>query len=157
MSRRVFTFCSIASLVLCAASLSFGLWGFRESSDVRFEWFGGNRTATLLSDRGSMALVVSWGWPDARWAKDGFQRIGTPMPLTIDSLIVFDTTREQWTVTDGATIGTVTYRGVRTNIFYATLFTAIAPAVWLARRLRQSTPTARLPNDPPLERAAAAL
>src|SRR5688572_28791480 len=107
MPRRVFTFCSITSLLLCAASLIFGLWGFRESSDVRFMWVGGNRTATLLSDRGSIAMVVASDWPDARWANDGFQRIDTPTPLTIDSRIVFDTTREQWTVTDGATAGIV--------------------------------------------------
>jgi hypothetical protein len=128
MFRRLFTFLSVLSLLLCLATVVVGAIGFREESDLQLvAHLGKHHRLVLLSDRGAVAISFSSGWPGPDPVRG---TVAVTSPLTVSSAVFVEYIFEQQTLTAKTTTFTITYRSLRTNVIYAFCFTAIAPSVW---------------------------
>lgn len=140
LAKSILSWITSLSLLLCVATIVFGVWGFRSSSEVRFEWIERHSALCLMSSNGTLYLIHSEGWADATKC-DEAQRLRSVTPLTVERLIVFEPTFEQSVVGDDTGTFTVTYRGVRTNFLYLSFFSLLVPGYWcVARARRQRAP-----------------
>jgi len=136
MRRRLLGIACAASLVLCGSALICGLIGLWEPNrGFAYTYMFEHHTLTFNSQRGSFAFIWSSGWPHAFWVQNSRQ-VGKPKPQVVHEFIIARIGVRKFTITPGGgALATITYWGVRTNLWWSLLLTLPAPLAWeLARR-----------------------